>query len=75
VTPVVVYALWTQEEAAAYLKVSPRFLRDSPCPKVTLPGNGKKGEPLIRYIPEDVMRWVETWRTRPLISPPIEDAA
>jgi hypothetical protein len=75
VTPVVVYALWTQEEAAHYLSVSPRFLRDSACPKITLPGNGKRGESLVRYKPEDVIRWVDAWRTRPHLSPPDKDAA
>jgi hypothetical protein len=74
-TPVVAYRLWTQDEAAAYLNVSTRYLRDSSCPKATLPGNGPKGESLIRYKPEDVMRWVDSWRTRPLTPPPAEDAA
>jgi hypothetical protein len=75
VTPIVVYALWTQEQAAFYAAVSPRYLRESCCPKVLLPGNGPKGEPLVRYKPEDVMRWVDSWSTRPLTPPPTEDAA
>jgi hypothetical protein len=75
VMPMVVYALWTQEEAATYLNVSTRYLRDSACPKTALPGNGEKGESLIRYKPEDVIRWADSWRTRPVINPSSEDAA
>jgi hypothetical protein len=71
----VVYGLWTQEEAAAYLSVSTRYLRDSACPKIALPGNGTKGASLIRYKPEDVIQWGDNWATRPLTSSPTEDAA
>ncbi|HEY0995613.1 MAG TPA: hypothetical protein VGD77_06465 [Gemmatimonadaceae bacterium] len=64
VTPVAVYALWTQEQAATFLNVSTRYLRDSSCPKHLLPGNGKKKkEPVLRYKPEAVMRWVDNWST------------
>lgn len=64
VTPMVVYGLWTQKQAAAYLNVSERFLRDSSCPKVLLPGNGKEQkESVIRYKPEAVMRWTAHWST------------
>lgn len=64
VTPVAVFALWTQEQAAGYLNVSTRYLRDSACPKVLLPGNGpKRAERLVRYRPEDVIEWANRWST------------
>jgi hypothetical protein len=75
VTPIVVFGLWTLEDACAYLHVSARYLRDSACPKVKLPRNGRKGESLLRYKPEDVIRWVDSWRTRPIARPSTEDAA
>jgi hypothetical protein len=54
-------SLWTQQQAAAALKVSPRYLRESSCPKVLLPGNGEKGQPLVRYDPAEVREWREQW--------------
>lgn len=64
VTPMVVYGLWTQKQTAAYLNVCERYLRDSSCPKVLLPGNGKKQkESVIRYAPEAVLRWTANWST------------
>jgi hypothetical protein len=64
VTPVTVFALWTQEQAAGYLNVSTRYLRDSACPKVQLPGNGpKRAERVVRYRPEDVIEWANRWST------------
>jgi hypothetical protein len=65
VTPVPVLKLWTQEQAAEYLNVSPRYLRDSGCPKVRLPGNGRQRESLLRYKPEQVIQWVGAWSTSP----------
>ena len=56
--------LWNQREAAHYLGVSARYLRDSDCPKVLLPGNGKKGQSLVRYDPADVREWAQRWNTR-----------
>ena len=55
-------ALWTQKQAAAFLAVTPRYLRDSSCPKILLPGNGAKGHPLVRYDPDEVRRWAHAWR-------------
>lgn len=55
--------LWTQAEAAKYLNVSVRYLRESACPKVLLPGNGKRGQPLIRYSPMHVIAWFSSWGT------------
>jgi hypothetical protein len=49
--------LWTQPEAAAYLQVSERYLRDSTCPKVLLPGKGETDRPLVRYEPAVVKEW------------------
>lgn len=64
VVPMVVYGLWTQSQAAAYLAVSTRYLRDSSCPKHLLPGNGKgQKESVLRYKPEAVMKWVDAWGT------------
>jgi hypothetical protein len=55
--------LWTQHEAAYYLGVSARYLRESSCPKVLLPGAGEKGRPLVRYEPAAVMSWKDAWST------------
>lgn len=49
--------LWTQREACAYLGVSARYLRDSGCPKLLLPGTGPRGRPVVRYVPDDVKAW------------------
>lgn len=54
--------LWTQREAAAFLCVTPRYLRDSSCPKILLPGNGAKGQPIVRYDPAEVRTWAHAWR-------------
>ena len=54
---------WTQSEAAAFLAVTPRYLRESNCPKILLPGNGPKRQPLVRYDPEDVRAWARAWHT------------
>jgi hypothetical protein len=54
---------WTQAEAAMFLGVSVRYLRDSACPKILLPGHGKRGQSLLRYSPMDVMAWASKWRT------------
>jgi hypothetical protein len=62
-TPPLPDRLWTQPEAAAYLGVSARYLRESGCPKVLLPGNGPKGQPLVRYRPADVEAWLTAWHT------------
>ena len=53
----------TQKEAAAWLKVSPSYLRASGCPKVLLPGHGPHGKPLVRYLRQDVTRWAMARRT------------
>lgn len=55
--------LWTQNEAAAFLGVSARYLRDSACPKLLLPGNGAKGQAIVRYDPTDVQAWARSWHT------------
>ena len=53
--------LWTQTEAADYLNVSARYLRDASCPKVLLPGNGPGAQPLVRYMPDEVRAWARAW--------------
>lgn len=55
--------LWTQREAATFLAVTPRYLRDSDCPKILLPGHGPKGQPVVRYDPADVRAWARAWHT------------
>lgn len=55
--------LWTQEEAAQFLSVSPRYIRESTCPKVLLPGNGERGQSLVRYDPAEVRAWARNWHT------------
>ena len=53
--------LWTQREAAGFLRVSPAYLRASSCPKVLLPPvRGRK--PLVRYDPMGVRAWMTNWR-------------
>lgn len=51
--------LMKQDEVAAALKVSPRYVRASECPKVLLPGNGPKRRPLVRYRLSEVLAWLE----------------
>jgi hypothetical protein len=55
--------LWSQKEAAYFLGVSTRYLRESSCPKVLLPGTGEKGQPLVRYEPAAVRQWYAQWST------------
>lgn len=55
--------LWTQREAAQFLGMTPRYLRESSCPKILLPGNGAKGQPVVRYDPDEVRAWVDAYRT------------
>ena len=55
--------LWTPAEAAYFLGVSQRYLRASRCPKVLLPGNGAKGQPIVRYDPKAVREWAAQWST------------
>ena len=49
--------LLTQRQAATYLNVSPRYLRESGCPKLLLPGTGPRQRPLVRYDQADVAAW------------------
>jgi hypothetical protein len=56
------HRLWTQEETSRFLKVSVRYLRDSGCPTIALPGNGKRGQPVVRYDPQEVVAWARRWR-------------
>lgn len=56
--------LLKQHEAASLLGVSVSYLRASSCPKLLLPGNGRRGRPIVRYRREDVERWAESVSTR-----------
>ena len=49
--------LWNAREAATYLGVSPRYLRESSCPKLLLDGGGSRGRSVVRYVPDDVKTW------------------
>ncbi len=53
----------TQKQAAAVLQVSVSYLRASSCPKVLLPGNGKRGKPLVRYRQLDLLAWANSRST------------
>jgi excisionase family DNA binding protein len=54
--------LWTVVEAADYLGVSERYLRDSAVPKVRM---GR----LVRYIPAEVMEFARRKLTHSLLNP------
>ena len=56
--------LMRRKEAAQYLAVSLNWLRNSDCPKVLLPGQGPKGQSVVRYDPDDMDAWRETWSTK-----------
>lgn len=49
--------LWTQPEAAAFVRVAVSTLRESDCPKrvILLPGRRR---PLVRYVPAEVKAWI-----------------
>jgi hypothetical protein len=49
--------LWTQKQAAEFLRVSVRYVRDSSIPKLLLPGKGPARRPLVRYDPHAVQEW------------------
>lgn len=49
--------LWTQRQAAEFLNVTTRYLRDSSCPRVALPSNVVGGKPRLRYDPAAVRAW------------------
>jgi hypothetical protein len=57
--------MWTEKEAATFLVMSTRWLRDSTVPKTTLPGKGNR--PTIRYAPEEVRAWEKAHRTHSVI--------
>jgi hypothetical protein len=56
--------LLTQREAAAVLHVSARYLRDSACPKLLLPGSGSHGRAVVRYVRAEVLYWALSCRGR-----------
>lgn len=55
--------LWTLEQAAEAVQVSPNYLRAADCPRVYLPSNRRGGRPLLRFRPEDVRAWTAQWST------------
>lgn len=54
--------LWKQQEAAAFVGITPNTLRASSCPKILL-GLGGGKNPLIRYVPSQVRDWVQASST------------
>jgi len=56
--------LWTAKEAAAYFKVTVRWLRDSGVPKVLLGAEGKRR--LVRYLPEECAKFARLHLTHTL---------
>jgi hypothetical protein len=46
--------LWTEKQAAAYLGMSERWMRDSDVPKVLLPGKGTARAAAVRYESDEV---------------------
>jgi hypothetical protein len=56
--------LWVEDEAAEYLRMSPRWLRDSTVPKVLLPGTGSRSS--VRYDPAEVKAWARMHLTHTL---------
>jgi hypothetical protein len=57
----------TQKEAAAAAKVSAGYLRNSDCPKLLLPGQGRSQKPVVRYLRSDVEAWLANHRVAPLM--------
>lgn len=62
-TPLPTDRLWTSEQAALYLSVSERYLRDSSCPRVRLPGNGSGEQAVVRFDPAEVKAWEQGYHT------------
>ncbi|MGH7649938.1 MAG: hypothetical protein ACREND_17645 [Gemmatimonadaceae bacterium] len=56
--------LWTAGEAARYLGVSERYLRDCGCPRILLPGNGARGQSLVRFDPAQLREWSVNWQAK-----------
>jgi hypothetical protein len=52
----------TPKEAAEMLKVSVSYLRNSDCPKVLLPTQGKRA--IVRYNRVEVEGWAEKFAAR-----------
>ncbi len=52
--------LMTQQEMADALRVSPTWLRRSSCPRVLLPP-ARGSRQMVRYNPEQVRIWYETY--------------
>jgi hypothetical protein len=59
--------LWSEKDAATYLGMSTRWLRDSTVPKALLHGSGKGKRASVRYEPEEVRAWVKARKTHSVI--------
>lgn len=53
----------TQKAAARLLGVSVSYLRASTAPRLLLPGNGPRGQPMLRYDPVQLLAWRSGWRS------------
>ena len=53
----------TPKEAAQMLRVSAGYLRNSDCPKVLLPTQGKRA--IVRYSRADIEAWAAKWKATP----------
>lgn len=58
---------WTVEEAAAYLKVSPRTLKNWRAQQKGPPYH-RYGQKLVHYIPEEVSAWAQKAFKRGLVA-------
>lgn len=57
--------LWTPKQAAAYFKISERWLRDSDVPRICLGRNGKRGA--VRYHPRECEAFARARQTLSLL--------
>ena len=66
----------TQKAAARLLGVSASWLRASSAPKLLLPGNGPRGQPLLRYGRTALLEWAGARQSRtPRDAPPSDTMA
>lgn len=56
-------SLWTKHDVAAFLGVTVRTVESMAIPRVRMPATGRK--PIVRFDPDEVRAWVESFRTRP----------
>lgn len=52
--------LWTAQQAAAYLQIGVKWLRESGCPTIRLAITETATKTQVRYRKEDIDNWLET---------------